>query len=59
MILDSPAHDVETSAGRTIGVLLSVVYFNSQGQKNRRKLSGVGMRTCMSIGGNINEVNGT
>jgi hypothetical protein len=56
MILDSPAREVETSASRTNGVLLSVVYFSSQGQKHRRKLSGIGMHTYMFIGGNSTEV---
>jgi hypothetical protein len=56
MILDSPGREVETAAGRTNGVLLSVVYFCSQVQKQRRKLSGVGMHTCMSIGGDGAEV---
>jgi hypothetical protein len=59
MILDSPAPKVETSAGRTSGVLLSVVYFSSQVQKHGRKLSGVGLHTYVSIGGNITEVIGT
>jgi hypothetical protein len=56
MILDSPAREVETSGGRTNGVLLSVVYFSPQVQKQRRKHSGVGMDTCMSIGGDSAKV---
>ena len=52
MILDSPACELETSAGRTNGLLLSVVHFSSQVQEHRRKLSGVGTHTYMSIYGN-------
>jgi hypothetical protein len=57
MILDLPAREVEISAGRTNGVLLvASAYFSSQVPKHRRKLSGVGMHTCMSIGGDSAEV---
>jgi hypothetical protein len=55
MMLDFPARQVETSARRTNGMLLSVAYFSSQGQEHRQKLSEIGMRTCMSIGGNSTE----
>jgi hypothetical protein len=53
--MDFLTRQVETSAKRTKGMLLSVVNFSSQGQEYRRK-RGIGMPTCMSIGVNSTEV---